>query len=98
MFEQPSKALMVALRAFVFRHEIFVEAREFEDGFIFVRQPKGRRRGSVRAGTSRYSFAATSAEPISYEELLQLVRRHRRTLRPQPANQRLKAGPARGRS
>lgn len=42
MFEKPSKTMMVALRDFVFRNEIFVEAREFDDGFIFVRQPKGR--------------------------------------------------------
>ncbi|HLG56087.1 MAG TPA: hypothetical protein VI485_12205 [Vicinamibacterales bacterium] len=33
---------MSALRVFVFRHDIFVEAREFDDGLIFVRQPKGR--------------------------------------------------------
>jgi hypothetical protein len=51
MFEKPSKALMVALRAFVCRHEIFVEAREFDDGFIFVRQPKGR---STRFGPRRH--------------------------------------------
>ncbi len=30
---------MTALRAFVFRHDIFVEAREFDDGFLFVRRP-----------------------------------------------------------
>jgi len=29
---------MIALRDFVCRHEIFVEAREFDDGFIFVRR------------------------------------------------------------
>lgn len=34
--------MMRALRDFVFRHEIFVEAREFDDGFIFVRRRKGR--------------------------------------------------------
>ena len=34
MFEKPSKALMIALRDFVCRHEIFVKAREFDDGFI----------------------------------------------------------------
>lgn len=33
---------MKGLRDFVFRHEIFVEAREIDDGFIFVRQRKGR--------------------------------------------------------
>ena len=33
---------MTALRDFVFRHDIFVEAREFDDGLIFVRRPKGR--------------------------------------------------------
>jgi len=42
MFEKPSERLMIALRDFVFRHDIFVEAREFDDGFIFVRRPKGR--------------------------------------------------------
>jgi hypothetical protein len=51
MFEKPSKALMIALRDFVCRHEIFVEAREFDDGFIFVRQPKGRSR---RVGPRRH--------------------------------------------
>jgi len=48
MFEKPSEALMIALRDFVCRHEIFVEAREFDDGFIFVRQPKGRSRFGPR--------------------------------------------------
>lgn len=38
---------MLAFRDFVFRHEIFVEAREFDDGFIFTRLP---RRGSKRVG------------------------------------------------
>jgi hypothetical protein len=42
---------MLALRDFVFRHEIFVEAREFDDGFIFTRLP---RRGSKRAGPRRH--------------------------------------------
>lgn len=42
MFEKPTKALMTALQRFVFRHKIFVEAREFDDGLIFVREPKGR--------------------------------------------------------
>lgn len=51
MFEKPSKALMNALRDFVCRHEIFVEAREFDDGFIFVRQRKGR---STRFGPRRH--------------------------------------------
>ena len=50
MFEKRSKALMAALRDFVFRHKIFVEAREFDDGVIFVRQPKGR---SKRFGPRR---------------------------------------------
>ena len=45
MFEKPSKALMIALRDFVFRHEIFVEAGEFDDGFVFARQRKGRSKG-----------------------------------------------------
>jgi hypothetical protein len=44
VLENPSKALMIAVRDFVFRHEIFVEAREFDDGFIFIRRPKGRSR------------------------------------------------------
>ena len=39
--------MMLALRDFVIRHEIFVEAREFDDGFIFTRLPKG---GSKRVG------------------------------------------------
>jgi hypothetical protein len=52
MLERPSAALMVALRAFVFRHEIFVEAREFDDGLIFSRQPRGR----PRKGGSRRHF------------------------------------------
>ena len=44
MFAKPTKALMTTLQRFVFRHEIFVEAREFDDGLIFVREPKGRAR------------------------------------------------------
>jgi len=51
MFEKPSKALMVALRHFVLCREIFVEAREFDDGLLFVRQPKGR---SNRCGPRRH--------------------------------------------
>ena len=51
MFKKPSKALMTALRDFVFRHEIFVEAGEFDDGFVFVRQRKGR---SKRFGPRRH--------------------------------------------
>lgn len=67
MFENPSKPLMIALRDFVFRHEIFVEAREFDDGFIFVRQPKGRSRrfGPRRHFDLRCFFAATNAEFVS---------------------------------
>ena len=42
---------MTALRNFVFRHEIFVEAREFDDGFVFTRQP---RRRSKRFGPRRH--------------------------------------------
>lgn len=42
MLEKPSKALLSALRDFVLRHEIFVEAREFDDGFMFVRRPTAR--------------------------------------------------------
>src|ERR1700730_4966775 len=51
MFEKPSTELMTALRDFVFRHEIFVEAREFDDGFVFTRQPKCR---SKRLGPRRH--------------------------------------------
>ena len=51
MFEKPSTELMTALRDFVFRHEIFVEAREFDDGFVFTRQPKRR---SKRLGPRRH--------------------------------------------
>ena len=51
MFGNPSKALMITLWDFVFRHEIFVEAGEFDDGFVFVRQPKGR---SKRFGPRRH--------------------------------------------
>ena len=42
---------MTALRDFVFRHEIFVEAGEFDDGFVFMRQRKGR---SKRFGPRRH--------------------------------------------
>lgn len=66
MFEKRSKAVLIALRDFVCRHEIFVEAREFDDGFIFVRQAKGQ---SIRLGprrgrvvTFRCFFAARNAE------------------------------------
>ena len=45
MFKKPSAALMIGLRDFVLRHEIFVEACEFDDGLIFVRQRKGRTKG-----------------------------------------------------
>ena len=51
MVKKPSAAMMRALRDFVFRHEIFVEAREFDDGFIFRRLP---RRGSKRVGPRRH--------------------------------------------
>jgi len=36
MFGEPSAAMMTALQDFVFRHEIFIEAREFDDGFVSV--------------------------------------------------------------
>ena len=42
MFQKPSAAMMTALQDFVFRHKIFVEASEFDDGFIFTRQPRRR--------------------------------------------------------
>lgn len=51
MFENPSKALMIALRDFVFRHDIFVEGRDIDDGLIFVRRPKGR---SKKLGPRRH--------------------------------------------
>jgi hypothetical protein len=51
VFQKPSAAMMLALRDFVFRHEIFVEAREFDDGFIFTRTP---RRRSKRIGPRRH--------------------------------------------
>ena len=51
MFRKPSPAMMTALRDFVFRHEIFVEAHEFDDGFIFTRKP---RRRSRRLGPGRH--------------------------------------------
>lgn len=45
MSEKPTKALMIALRDFVFRQEIFVEAREFDDGFFFTRRSTARSKG-----------------------------------------------------
>lgn len=42
MSAKPSKKLMIALRDFVFRYEIFVEACEFDDGFLFARRPTAR--------------------------------------------------------
>ncbi|MBZ5556148.1 MAG: hypothetical protein LAO77_02615 [Acidobacteriia bacterium] len=51
MFGKPSAALMRALRDFVMRHEIFVEAREFDDGRIFTRRPWPR---SKRLGPRRH--------------------------------------------
>ena len=42
---------MTALRDFVFRHDIFVEAREFDDGFLFARRPTTR---SQRLGARRH--------------------------------------------
>src|SRR5688572_14513593 len=51
MFEKPSATMMIALRDFVFRHEIFVEACEFDDGLIFTRQPRPR---SKRVGPRRH--------------------------------------------
>ena len=51
MFPKPTKALMIALQRFVFRRRIFVEAREFDDGRIFVREPKGR--GARKLGPRR---------------------------------------------
>jgi hypothetical protein len=44
MFEKPTKVLMSDLQRFVLRHQIFVEAREFDDGLFFVREPKSRAR------------------------------------------------------
>ena len=51
MFRKPSAALMTALRNFVLRHEVFVEACEFDDGLIFVRQLERR---SKRLGPRRH--------------------------------------------
>ncbi|OFV92822.1 MAG: hypothetical protein A3G76_10160 [Acidobacteria bacterium RIFCSPLOWO2_12_FULL_65_11] len=51
MFEKPSKTLMIALREFVFRHGIFVEASELDDGLVFTRERKGR---SKRFGPRRH--------------------------------------------
>jgi len=51
MFRKPTAAVRTALRDFVFRHEILVEAREFDDGFIFTRTP---RRRSRRLGPGRH--------------------------------------------
>lgn len=51
MREKPAKALMTDLQRFVFRHKIFVEAREFDDGRFFVRERKGR---SKRFGPRRH--------------------------------------------
>lgn len=39
MLQKPSAVTMTVLRDFVFRREVFVEAREFDDSFIFTRQP-----------------------------------------------------------
>ena len=56
MFENPSKSLMIALRDFLFGHEIFVEARELDDGLLFVRPTDG-------AVEEMYLFSA-SAERV----------------------------------
>ena len=39
---KPSPLITAALRDFVFRHDIFVEASEFDDGFLFSRQLRRR--------------------------------------------------------
>jgi hypothetical protein len=57
--------MMIALRDFVFRHEIFVEAREFDDGLSSRDNPGPGRRESVRVATSRCSFAAATSESVS---------------------------------
>lgn len=51
-FRKTSPAIMAALRDFVFRHEIFVEAGEFDDGFPFTRRP---RRRSKRIDSRRHT-------------------------------------------
>ena len=51
VFEKSSAAMLNALRQLVFRHEIFVEAREFDDDFIFTRKL---RRRSKRLGPRRH--------------------------------------------
>jgi len=56
VFEKPSAAMMLALRDFVVRHEIFVEAREF----------RGAAQSEVvRVATSRCSFEGTNAASSS---------------------------------
>lgn len=63
MFGKPSAALMKGLRDFVCRHEIFVEAREIDDGFIFVRQRKGR----VDKQGSRIARSAAAARRLQVQ-------------------------------
>ena len=95
MFDKPSGALMVALRDFVFRHEIFVEAREFDDGFIFTQGfPK-----DPDAATALFGYVRSESRLLlkllgesTYKELLRLVRSHRRTPRARAANRRPKTG------
>jgi hypothetical protein len=65
MFEKPTKVLMSDLQRFVFRHKIFVEAREFDDGLIFLREPKGRTKKFGHAGTSRCAFGARNGGSTS---------------------------------
>jgi hypothetical protein len=77
MFEKPTKVLMSDLERFVFRHDIFVEAREFDDGLFFVRKPKGRRRKygprrnfevSLRRGKRRVHFYTVTCGSTDQEK------------------------------
>jgi hypothetical protein len=70
MYQKPTKALMADLQRFVFRHEIFVEAKEFDDGFLFTRARKGRPKAlgirrnfrvSLRCETRRVHFYTLSS-------------------------------------
>jgi hypothetical protein len=66
---KPSAAMMTALRDFVFRHEIFVEARESKD---------------AEAARALFGYVQSESRLLlqvlgdaAYKELLGVVRRHR---------------------
>jgi hypothetical protein len=65
MFEKPSAAMMIALRDFVFRHEIFVEAASSTMASSSRDNRGGGRRESVRDATSKYFFAVTNGVSVS---------------------------------